>query len=122
MDKATQAKQIAELNDIFRRTIGLPLSQTARGVQGQMFFTPGIAAISPAVQAEIVQQVMAFDTFTPENDPWGEHDFGSFDQDGVGTVYWKIDAYDINLEYGSEDPTDLEQTMRVLTIMLASEY
>ncbi|MEZ4682087.1 MAG: DUF3768 domain-containing protein [Caldilineaceae bacterium] len=122
METQNRSKQIAELNDIFRRTIGLPLSQTARSIQGKMFFTAGIAALPPQIQADIVLKVMEYDTFTPENDPWGEHDFGSFEQADVGTVYWKIDYYDLNLEHGSEDPIDLEQTMRVLTVMFAAEY
>ena len=37
------------------------------------------------------------------------------------TVYFKIDAYDLALEFGSEDPADPSVTVRVLTIMLAQD-
>ena len=56
------------------------------------------------------------------NDPYNEHDFGAFSQEGVGKIFWKIDYYDAAMKYGSEDPADPTKTTRVLTIMLASEY
>lgn len=65
--------------------------------------------------------VSSFDNFTPDNDPYGEHDFGSVNVAGQH-LFWKIDYYDPSLCYGSEDPADLAVTRRVLTVMLASEY
>ena len=38
------------------------------------------------------------------------------------TVFWKIDSYDRDLRFGSENPANLATARRVLTIMLASEY
>ncbi|MGH1466736.1 MAG: DUF3768 domain-containing protein, partial [Cognatishimia sp.] len=32
------------------------------------------------------------------------------------------DLYDWDLEYGAEDPTDLEQTKRVMTVLFPSDY
>jgi hypothetical protein len=90
----------------------------AMGVAGRVFQTEGIAALSPADQSAIREKVETFDAFTLDNDPYGQHDFGSFEHNGI-RVFWKIDYYDRNLEYGSEDPSDPAQTTRVLTIMLA---
>jgi hypothetical protein len=35
--------------------------------------------------------------------------------------FWKIDAYDVNLEFGSPDPADEAATRRIITIMTASD-
>lgn len=71
--------------------------------------------------AAILDKVRTFDAFTEDNDPHGEHDFGSFLHKGE-TIFWKFDYYDPTLSSGSENPTDPCVTIRVLTIMLASEY
>ena len=83
--------------------------------------TAGIAVLSDDVRVAVLEQVKAFDAFTPDNDPHGEHDFGAFEHTGH-RIFWKIDYYDTGMEAGSEDPADSSQTTRVLTIMLASEY
>ncbi|MDA9497701.1 DUF3768 domain-containing protein [Bradyrhizobium sp. CCBAU 11357] len=57
---------------------------------------------------------------TEENDPHGEHGFGSFDLVGQ-KVFWKIDYDDRKMQQGSEDPSDPERTLRVVRLMLASE-
>lgn len=108
--KATQ--RIAALNDRCR---------TALGVGGRLIQTAGIAALSAADQSAIRERVERFDAFTPENDPHHERDFGAIEYRDL-RVFWKIDYYDRTGTAGSEDPSDPSQTLRVLTIMLASEY
>jgi hypothetical protein len=65
--------------------------------------------------------VARFDAFSPDNDPYREHDFGSV-QVGEQTVFFKIDVYDLDLRCHSLDAADPSVTARVLTIMLAEEY
>lgn len=103
--------EIHEQNDLFRTTM-LPML-------GKVLLTPGVAQ-HPQREA-LISKVRLFDTFTEDNDPYGEHDFGSIVIDHE-TFYWKIDYYDRNYQYGSENPSDPAQTARVLTIMLAQEY
>lgn len=83
---------------------------------------PGGVADKPKdAQDEIVRRVMAFSDFTPENDPHNEHDFGAFDFAGE-KIFWKIDCYDLSMDWSSPNPADHAVTARVLTIMLANEY
>jgi len=102
---------IAELNDAFRRSF----------TGGQFCVTTGINSLPSDMQAAITACVRSFEDFHADNDPYGEHDFGSF-VDGGEKIYWKIDYYDRDVNYGSPDPTDPKATTRVLTIMLAEEY
>jgi len=105
-------KKIAELND---------LARTAMGVAGRVVQTEGIAALPSQAQSSIREQVEKFNTFTPDNDPHGERDFGAFEHEGE-RIFWKIDYFDKALEFHSDDPADPSKTTRVLTIMLAREY
>ena len=121
----TRAERIARLNDLARRAMGIVCVVVA---------TEGIRAFPEADQSRLREQVETFDAFTPDNDPYGERDFGAIYQgvngvwstsrpvDVAMTVFWKIEAYDRDLRFGSEDPADPAVTRRVLTIMLASEY
>jgi hypothetical protein len=114
--------QIAALNDRFRSGFFIP-SFGPRLVPGRVVCTSGIAALPPEMQIHIWAAVSEFNAFTGDNDPHGEHDFGAFDVDGYGKIFWKIDYYaDKSCTFGSEDPADISQCFRVLTIMLASEY
>jgi hypothetical protein len=73
------------------------------------------------MRAQVFDRVRTFEAFNADNDPHGEHDFGNFEI-GSRKLFWKIDQYDAAMEFGSEDPADPSKTIRVLTIMLASEY
>jgi len=88
---------------------------------GQLYLTRQVANLNPDMVAKLLRQVRTFDMFTPDNDPYGEHDFGAFDLGGQG-YFWKIDYYDVSMTYGSEVPHDPAQTRRVLTVMMADEY
>jgi hypothetical protein len=96
-------------------------ARQAMGIYGPVYQTAGIAALDPAIQSKIRERVETFSEFTPDNDPYGEHDFGSFTLDG-NRVFWKFDYYDRTMDFGSEDPANPAATIRVLTILLAEEY
>jgi len=101
-----RARKIARKNDLFRQTGTHDINVTS-GV----YDLPDLYGL--------VQSVRQFDSFTEDNDPYSEHDFGSLDWHGE-TVYWKIDYYDQALRNG-KDPRDVD-CRRVLTVLLASEY
>ncbi|MFV0410759.1 MAG: DUF3768 domain-containing protein [Paracoccus sp. (in: a-proteobacteria)] len=88
---------------------------------GLFHVTAGIAAQGAEFLLRARLMVAAYDNFTPDNDPYGEHDFGSFELDGQ-KLYFKIDYYDLDERMHSPDPSDPDVTCRVLTVMLASEY
>jgi hypothetical protein len=110
MNEVLKRLKIKQQNDLARRRLAC-----------RTVMTCGIAALSPDDQLNIVNQVRNFDQFNQDNDPHGEHDFGSFKY-GKEKIFWKFDYYDKSLEYGSEDPSDPAQTTRVLTTMFAHEY
>jgi Protein of unknown function (DUF3768) len=105
------AEKIRELNDRLRNTM----------TGGRVMLTAGVDALPSDVKAMVIRRVATFSEFTPDNDPHQEHDFGSFMLAGR-KFFWKIDAYDADMRFGSADPADPSKTTRVLTIMLASEY
>jgi Protein of unknown function (DUF3768) len=106
-------ERIRDLNDAFRKSFDPAF--------GRAVVTAGVNALPSDVRAMAIRTVATFDAFDEDNDPYGEHDFGSFDLAGE-RFFWKIDYYDANLEFGSDDPADSTKTTRVLTLMLASEY
>lgn len=103
--------RIHRLNDQFRQTL----------VGGRVVMTAGVAAMAEDDRRALIDRVRLFDEFTPENDPYGEHDFGSIDL-GDCRYFWKIDCYDPTLTCGSSDASDEAATERVLTLMRADEY
>jgi hypothetical protein len=111
MDTETTTK-VAGLNDRFRkgdRTLG---KHTASVL---------VNALTSEQQQELTRRVRVFNDFNEGNDVYGEHDFGSVEMDGE-KYFWKIDYFDSEFEYGSEDPSDPALTQRLLTIMHSSEY
>jgi hypothetical protein len=109
--KFNQTERIRALNDDLRQNLG----------HGRAVMTPGVAALGPEAVARIIKTVEVYDDFCHANDPYQEHDFGSFEADGQ-TIFFKIDYFDKSLTYHSPDAADRSVTERVITIMLAEEY
>src|ERR1700687_5897425 len=104
-------QKIQQLNDAFRTTM----------TGGRVLMTAGVDALPSDVKAMGIRRVATFSDFNAENDPHLEHDFGSFTLSGR-KLFFKIDCYDTDMQFGSEDPADPSKTTCVLTIMLAEEY
>lgn len=103
--------RIAELNDRARTTLK----------DCRLVITQGVAKLDDL--DAIIARVQAYDAFTPNNDPYQEHDFGSFEYGkDRELIFWKIDYYDSDRLGASPDASDPAVTNRVLTILLASEY
>jgi hypothetical protein len=111
MAKSDKSGRIRELNDVLRSTFA----------GGKVVMTDGVAALPERELAQLLARVRSFDAFTNDNDPYGEHDFGSFELAGQ-TYFFKVDYYALDMDGGSEDPADPAKTTRVLTIMRADEY
>ena len=104
------------MNDRFRKG--------DKNVPGTVVVTSGVQAmLSDAGESlqSLASAVQDFDDFSEDDDPYEEHDFGQFSF-GDAKCFWKIDQYNTTYDGGSEDPTDLTKTCRVLTIMLTHEY
>ena len=108
--KPDKTPTIAQQNELFRKGV------LCHNIPGRIV-TTRLLAKSPRYR-EIIDAVRAFDSFDESNDPWKEHDEAI-----VGDAYFKIDYYeDEELEYGSDDSSDLSMTYRVMTIAFTSEY
>ena len=90
-------------------------------VSCRVVITSGIQSLGDASVAAVLRAVQTYDSFTADNDPYGEHDFGSFTHEGH-VVFWRWDYYDLDFSMHSPDASDPAVTARVLTIMLAEEY
>ena len=113
-DDARDPKKIAAirtLNDRFRTTL----------TGGRVLMTSGVAALAAETTARVLTAVRTFTAFTRDNDPWREHDFGAVEVDGE-KIFFKIDCTCPTCDMASEDAADPAKTVRVMTIMLASEY
>src|SRR6202008_2313158 len=87
--KADQSStRICALNDELRRF----------GRGGRVMITSGIQALGAEGIARVLAAVAAFDAFTTDNDPYGEHDCAILTVDGE-RVLFKIDYFDRNLVY-----------------------
>ena len=105
-ETAVRATEIARLNDRFR------------GMCFDVLYTAGVRdSIMDLVGLSVA--VENYNRFTEDNDPYGEHDFGSLVFENK-KIFWKIDYYDKELRLWC-DPLSPD-CRRVLTIMLAEEY
>ena len=116
MTTINRTAKIAALNDAVRREPGT-------GEHGRIVMTRGVSEFGIPFTMEVLAKLKVFDAFSKDNDPYGEHDFGSFELEGQ-KPFWKIDYYEKASDYtaGAETPENAETTDRLLTIMLAEEY
>ncbi|WIY23873.1 DUF3768 domain-containing protein [Parasedimentitalea psychrophila] len=113
---ASRTKVIQKLNDRFRMGDVI--------VPGTVVVTSGVQSLlaeAGGSMEALMSVVGSYDDFTEGNDPHGEHDFGKISF-LLTDLFWKIDQYNTTYDGGSEDPTVLSITCRVLTIMLTEEY
>ena len=108
---------IAIQNDEYRRCRGEP-DQT--DLRGNVLITRSVDALPDDEQKRVLDAVKSFDSFSIENDPYLEHDFGLVLSN---TYYFKFDYFSNDeFEHGSDNPADPTRTHRLLTIARLDEY
>lgn len=103
--------RIRALNDQLRQ----------KHIGGRIMLTRGVIELGPLFIMSSLMHIARFNDFKPDNDPYGEHDFGAVTV-GSQRVFWKIDYYDQSLTSCAVDPAEPNGCVRVLTVMLAKEY
>jgi len=119
--RIAQAQAIADLNDTFRA--GLPITS-----ENPLRFSPGLLRLLEGLpafdffqqRAELIQLVTDHDCSGLSADE-AKRDFGLFQWRGRQCC-WKIEYFSADLAERSRNPADPAMTMRVLTIMLFSEF
>ena len=102
---ADPTARVRSLNDNLRR----------HRIGGLILYTPGVLALGLELLVLVDEAIKNFDEFTPDNYPYGEHDFGTVRVEGH-TVAFKIDYYDKDRAGHSPDPADPSVTCRIMTI------
>lgn len=87
--------RVRALNDLLRTT----------GIGGRVVLTAGVSGLAPDQLQAVIDAVRSFDSFSPDNDPYGEHDCAVLSV-GDASFIWKIDYYDRTLTGGSADASD----------------
>jgi hypothetical protein len=123
-----QTARIARLNDLARSVMGVTCTAVA---------TVGFRSLPAFDQSRVRELIETYDAFDEDSDPHSERDFGCVYQLGDGQwtterprvcddererVFCKLDYYDRDLRFSSEDAANPAITRRLLTIMLADEY
>ena len=102
MVKLITNSDIAKKNDQLRKTLSCKVHLTRSVAYSEQ-------------RDQILKAVKHFYQFGRSNDPYGEHDFGLFEIDGI-QYFWKFDYYDSKYEGFRFDGN------RVLTIGRMDEY
>ncbi|RKU21049.1 hypothetical protein C6499_22785 [Candidatus Poribacteria bacterium] len=109
------AKSIQLRNDLFRKAVFM-----VPRPDGRAFMTSTVENLAAETKAVLFDKIIAFDNFTQDNDPYGEHDFGCIELDGIPKIYWQINYYeDASMKARAADPLN---AYRVLVVMFAEEY
>ena len=119
--KLPKIEKIALLNDELRKKL-ISGELFKADSKDKAFITRGASVFANGMnRMQFLNNVALYRNFTEDNNPYGERDFGNFMYQKE-KIFWKIDYKDNSMMYHSPDASDPSQTIRVLTIMKASEW
>ena len=119
--KLPKIEKIALLNDELRKKL-ITGELFKADSKDKAYITRGASVFANGMnRIQFLNNVALYRNFTEDNNPHGERDFGNFMYQKE-KIFWKIDYKDNAMMYHSPDASDPSQTIRVLTIMKASEW